>query len=291
MEKNKGTLITIILLLLIFIPCTIIGMSKHFEEKNKNHDFYYNGSLYFYDNAVLIGTYECKTESCDYAYSSVIGTEEKTQTTLINKQYAFIKDGDKIYLEDIKNGWSIHSYDDLQSFKQPLENDSYITISNDLWGIISLSPKLLPYLTNQYDEIYISSNEESGVISLEKVIVKQKDSYKIIKNKEEVFTSPNKIVECTDDLVVTLLENETYQIVNYANENYFADTDVIKYALYDNYIALWSLYDLEIYSIEKKETALDINHISSYDSYSEIKVEDNKLNVYEYDELIDSYEL
>lgn len=290
MEKNKGTLITIILLLMIFIPCTIIGMTKHFEEQNKNHDFHYNGSLYFYDNDNLIGTYECKTNICDYAYYNVIGTEEKKQTTLINNQYAFINDGNKIYLEDIKNGWSINEYEELKAYDIPIENNSYITKNEGLWGIISMSPSLIPYLANKYEDIYLKYNNEQTELSLETVFVKEKEEYKIIKNKEEIFTSLNKIVECTDDYVVTLLEDETYQIVSYENGNYFEDTNIIKYALYDNYIAIWSMYNLEIYSINR-ENEFSINYLESYDAYADVRVEDNKLNVYEYDEIIDSYEL
>lgn len=290
MEKNKGTLITIILLLMIFIPCTIIGITKHFEEQNKNHDFLYNGSLYFYDNDILIGTYKCKTEDCDYAYYNVIGTEEKKQTTLMNKQYAFIEDGNEIYLEDIKNGWNINEYEELKSYNVPIENTSYITKNNDLWGIISISPTLMPYLTNKYDDIYLNNNDELAELSLETVFVKEKEEYKIIKNKEEVFTSLNKIVNCTDDFIVTVLEDESYQIVNYENENYFEDTDIIKYALYDNYVAIWSMYNLEIYSINR-ENEFSINYVASYDAYADVRVENNKLNIYEYDEIIDSYEL
>lgn len=290
MEKNKGTLITIVLLLIIFIPCTIIGMTNHFEEQNKNHDFFYNGSLYFYDNEKLIGTYECKTNSCDYAYYSVIGTEDKKQTTLINKQYAFIKDGDKIYLEDIKNGWSINKYEELRLYDIPIENSSYITKNNGLWGIISISPSLVSYLPNKYDDIYLSYNSELLELSLEKVFVKEKENYKIIKNNKELFTSANKIVECTNDYVVTILEDETYEIVSYENENYFDDISIVKYSLFDNYIAIWSMYNLEIYSLNR-ENDFTINYVASYDAYADVTIENNLLNVYDYDEIIDSYEL
>ena len=34
-----------------------------------------------------------------------------------------------------------------------------------------------------------------------------------------------------------------------------------------------------------------IDYLNSYESYADIKIEDNKINIYEYDEIIDTYEL
>lgn len=291
MEKNKGTLITIIILLIIFVPCSIIGTLKHFEDKNKNHDFYYNGNLYFYNNDALIGTYTCKTKQCDYAKYNIIGTEEEKKTSLINNQYAFIKDGDKIYLEDIKNGWNINEYEELKSYNIPIEKDSYITKNKDgLWGIISISPSLSPAVINKYEDVYLNYDETKKEVSLKRIFVQEKEEYKIIEDQKDIFTSPNKIVECTDDLVITKLSDETYQIESFDNINYFENTSVLKYSLFDKYIAIWSFYNLEIYSLNK-ETEFSIDYLNSYEVYADIKIEDNKINIYEYDEIIDTYEL
>lgn len=289
MEKNRGTLITIIVLLLVFIPCSIVGTIKHFEDKNKNHDFYYEGSLYFYQNNTLIGTYKCKTKNCDYASYNIIDTEEKKKTSLINNQYAFIEDGEKIYLEDIKNGWNINEYKELKGYSSPIEKDSYITQNKDgLWGIISMNPSLVPTLQNKYDDINLEYDSTQKEVKLNKIFVKEKELYKIIKDNKDIYTSENRIVECNENLVVTKLSDETYQIENYEHLNYFEDTNILKYLLFDNYIAIWSFYNLEIYSINESNT---INLINSYDSYADAKLENNILNIYEYDEIIDSYEL
>lgn len=289
MEKNKVTLLTIVLLLLIFVPCTIVGMNKHFEEKNKTHDFHYNGSLYFYNNDILIGTYKCKTDNCDYAYYNIIGTEEQKQTNLINNQYAFIKDGNKIYLEDIKNGWSINEYEEIVSYNIPIENTSYITKNNNSWGIISMSPTLTPYLINKYDEINIKHNEEDKIINLETIYVKEQDEYKIIKNKEELFSSSSKIIDSNDNIVVNVLDDDTFKIVDYENKDLFENETIVKYKLTANYLIIWTNYNLQLHSINKEGEIL--NFVSSYDAYADVKIEANKLNVYEYEEIIDSFEL
>lgn len=290
MEKNKVTLITIIILLFLFIPSTIIGLNKRFEEKNKKREFHYNGSLYFYNYDTLIGIYKCKTNSCDYAYYNIVGTTEKKQTKLINNQYAFISDGQKIYLEDIKNGWSINEYEELRSYHEGIENNSYITKSKTGWGIITMTPNLIPTLINKYDEVYFNYNNESKNISLDKIFVKEKELYKIIKNQDEIFQTNNKIVECNDDFVVISLNDNTYKLVGFDNFYYFEDKEIIKYKLLEDYVVIWTDYNLELYKTDKSAD-LKLNYISSYNIYADVKFEDNKLNVYEYEEIIDSIEL
>ena len=289
MEKNKGTLITIIILLIIFIPCTIIGVSKHFEEKNKNHDFYFEGQLYFYNNDNLIGTYKCKTQKCDYAKYNVIGTEEQKSTTLINNQYAFIQDGEKIYLEDIKSGWNINEYQELRSYNIPIEKNSFITKNKDgLMGVISLSPSLKPIVINKYDDVYLNVKEEDKEVSLQHVFVKEKEEYKIIKNEEEVYSSFNEIVDCTEEFVITKDGDSLYNIEDYNNIEFF-DENITKYALYDNYLAVWTYYDLELYSFSKENMNFEL--LETFETYADVKIENDKLNIYNYEEIISSYEL
>lgn len=289
MEKNKGTLLTIIILLLIFIPCTIAGMMKHFEEDNKKHEFYYNGKLHFYKNDTLIGTYACQNESCDYAEYEEIDTGNIHKTSLMNNKYAFIKDGDKIYLQDIESNLTIIEYEELKGYSIPIENNSFITKNNDKWGIISLSPSLYPIVPNNYEEAYLNYNNQLNEISVDRIIIKQDDYYKIIENNKEIFTSINKIVEFNNELVVTILDDGSYEIVNYNNQDFFADDYINKYLILDNYLAVWNLDNMDFYSINS-ESDLTLNYLSSYSVDAKIKEDNKYINIYENDEVINSYE-
>lgn len=289
MEKNKWTLITIILLLFIFIPCTIVGMLKKFEEVNKEHKFYYEGELYFYNSDKLIGKYTCKTDKCDYAEYQEIDTGNMNKTTLIDNKYAFIKDGEVIYLYDIELNNALIEYQEIKGYSLPILNNSYITKTKDKWGLISLTPSLLPVVVNKYDGIYLNYNEHNFDINLNYVFVKELENYKILNNNEEIFTSLNQIVECNNILVVTLLEDGTYKILNYDNQDYFSNDVITNYLIIDNFLAIWTLNGLDIYSMNIN-TDFPLNYLSSYTSEAEVKYEDNKINIYENGLIINTYE-
>ncbi|MBO5095952.1 MAG: hypothetical protein J6B98_03680 [Bacilli bacterium] len=289
MEKNKGTLITIIILLLVFIPCTIFGMIKHFEDQNKNREFYFNGKLHFYNGEVLLGTYECKTEKCGYAEYEEIDTEKKIETTLINNQYAFIKDGNDLFVQDVTTNTKILDFEEIKSYSIPIENNSYIAKHEGKWGVISLEPSILSVINYEYDDLYLNYNNTINELSLEKVIVKEAENYKIIKDKEEVFSTTNQIVEFTDNLIITLLEDGSYEIVDYDNKDYFSQDHIVRYLIIDNYLAIWTPYNLDLYSINE-DSNTPVNYFTSYNAYAEIKLEKDKINIYEYDEIVESYE-
>ena len=67
--KDKKTLITIIILLVVFLPLGLVGTIKHFStsktnvdvNSNPNKEFIYNNKLYFYYENELLATYECST--------------------------------------------------------------------------------------------------------------------------------------------------------------------------------------------------------------------------------------
>ena len=110
---RKGTLITIIVLLVIFLLLTVAGFYFHFAgtpddvtNDNPNHEFHYNNQLWFYDeDNNLIGTYECTTSNCDYATSYINdgeysidsyvpseGEDGLLMDSVINNQFVFLTD-------------------------------------------------------------------------------------------------------------------------------------------------------------------------------------------------------
>ena len=53
MENKRPVLITIVVLLFIFTPLTVLGAFSNSNynplEENSNHEFYYKGKLWFYN--------------------------------------------------------------------------------------------------------------------------------------------------------------------------------------------------------------------------------------------------
>lgn len=289
MEKNKGTLITIIVLLIIFVPASIVGTINHFADSNKEHKFHFEGKLYFYDSDKLLGTYKCKNISCDYASYYIIDSEEEKKTTLINKQYAYIKDGNTIYLEDIINGWNIKEYQELKGYNEKIANNSYLTKSNDLWGLVSVEKSINTILENKYDVVKLK-NDTSTVRLIDKIAAKDKNGWKIFNNKkEEIFTTTKEIVEFFDKYIITMNDILKYEIVDYKGKNLFSDLDISEYHIYNKYIVLYTNFEKYIYKIGQKKEDVNFELVNTYNYSVEIKYEENVLNVYDNNTLITSF--
>ena len=108
---KKGSLITIIVLLVIFVPLAVIGTISHFaneeettsnDNTNPNQEFYYNNALWFYGpNKELLSTYACTTTNCGYALNNLedskyglefFDLEPETAIKPIADRYAVLKD-------------------------------------------------------------------------------------------------------------------------------------------------------------------------------------------------------
>ena len=103
--SNKKVLYTIIILLIIFFPLTVLGFifkDKEFTYQDNNdnpkHLPYYHNSLWFYDNDELINKYSCQYERCTYLFP------------IINNKYVFINDGN-IHLYDIINNTNTYNFE------------------------------------------------------------------------------------------------------------------------------------------------------------------------------------
>lgn len=76
MKNNKMVLPVIIILLIIFLPLTVIGsyksLSKGTSLENPSKEHKYNNKLFYYDSeGKLLGTYECTSSDCDDAQTEI----------------------------------------------------------------------------------------------------------------------------------------------------------------------------------------------------------------------------
>lgn len=232
MKKNNiGVLITIIILLVIFVPCAIYGTYMNFKggkfSDNPNREFYYNGELYFYDGEKLLGKYTCKTEDCGYATNYVDETYEfesfnknASEIKIINNLYAFIKDGEEIILYNVASGMKIVSYKAVKNYSVGINNSYYLVKNtNDLWGMIQINENVSVGIPNSYSYLGLINNLNDNLINEEKVIAKTEENWQILTNKNNsIFTTSEEIVSYTDNVVITKLDN-SYHIFDYENNS------------------------------------------------------------------------
>ncbi len=184
MKSKKSTLITILILLVLFLPVTFFSTTLHFQNKNKqeenpNHDFFYNGKLYFYHNHELLGTYTCQNiDYCDYALSNTTSSfslkepfTEKNKISLIQNRYAFLMDtttnnlsNSEVILYDVITNKEMGRYEEVKNYGIGISHENYIVKNkNGLWGVLQFYEGVNLKIPFAYDYIGLAnqkSNEE-----------------------------------------------------------------------------------------------------------------------------------
>ncbi len=291
MKTQKSTLYTILGLLAIFLPLALLGTYQHFHHEslskidNPNKDFYYNGSLYFYDDAgELKGKYVCQTNTCDYAKSSIdddtyninyskAGTLEYVNSN--NSNYVFISDGDKIYLYSLSNEKVIIEYNALKDYHLPIENNLLIVEQDNKWGVLSLNSftNVFPY---EYDFIGLPDRLINGVLQTDDFIV-------LSENKWYIYSSDGTpknigvdrpIISYNGRYIVT----DDKKVYNYQGTLVETPEYVDVYAI-ENYIIIITSENLAFVYDDFRNSYLAYAQISSYKTLS-FQLENNIINVF-----------
>ena len=234
MEKNKYTLITIVVLLVLIVPFTIYGTYKHFiTTTNFKRKFRFNGKLYFYSEKKLLGTYTCKNKNCDYATY-----QDGQKAKVINNSYVFILDGDIINLVNINSDAVTGSYDAVYTG----EDNRYYVQKGETWGAISIlnvpSTEIDPSLG------YSNIRYHNGKY----IVTKDSISYILDKNKV-IFQTTYEIKDFNDKYIVVRITSSSCPmctdisseelLYDYSNTRYFMDADLIdEITLIDNYVLI-----------------------------------------------------
>ena len=300
MKDKRYSLVVIIILLIIFLPLTILGYVykiNHKVEENPNHELYYQGKIWFYDASnTYVSKYECLTEVCGFAKSSVDEEEKdinyykdgiKDTLENISDSYALIQDGNVIKLYDIKRGESIQDYLKVKNYSTNLTDNVYIIENtNNMWGVLYIKDIVNVVIPFEYDFIGLKNELDSNKnLIANKYIVKKDSWYLISKDNKEISSKfDDKIVDYNDNYIITY--NNTYKIYNYDKKEYFNNIIIEKYLLENEYIGIISNNTLYIYINLNSEPLKTIN-ITSGDKVL-LKYENNRLNIYEDNKLIDS---
>ncbi len=302
MKANKYSLVIIILLLVITLPLTVMGYiykQNHKVDENKNHEMYYKGKIWFYNNSgELLGTYECKTEVCELAKSTIDDEEykldyykdgEKDIIDPIEDSYAFIQDGDYVYLYSIHNSKSIQEYLKVKNYSNKVSDGIFIIQDkNNKWGVLYISSNIEAMIPFEYDFIGLKNELDSdNKLVSNKFIVKQDENWYLVDTVNKKLTSSfdYPIYDYNDKVVV--LYNDTYMLYDYEAKRLVPSLNIEKYMFENSYTGIISNNKLYIYYVWQNGPVkvYDIN------SNSNIKLEykDYKIYVYDNDNLLDSF--
>lgn len=222
MKKNNiGVLITIIILLIVFIPGAIYGTYMHFAngslEENPNKEFYFEGKLYFYQGEELLGTYTCITDNCEYEKNAIEDSHEieaynktASEIEVVSERYAFIRDDNKVKFVDIKTGKAIIDYQAVKNYSVGIENDYYLIKNNEgLWGMMQITNKVEIVIPFQYNYLALANSFTSdGKIAASNIVALDETGWKIID------TSNNVLASIADEIK----EYSSYFIINTKNQ-------------------------------------------------------------------------
>lgn len=293
--KNKNVLITIIVLLCIFVPLTIIGLLniKNISplEENPNHDTYYKGYMWFYDSEDnFLSKYECTTELCEYT-SSLIDDDTYginyykdgliNKTSLINDKYALITDGVLVHLYSANSGLILQEYKAVKTYKTNIENNVYIIQNtDDVWGVISISDTINSILPFEYSFIGIKNElNDNNVLSAKKFIVLKDQKWYIVDNNNSAITGyiDDPIIDYTNDYVFSKSDNKI-RIYSYDNYEYLSKYNIRNYILEDKYIGIVTDSFLLIYE-NLGNKYIESVVLTEKNSTIDLEKVDNKLNI------------
>lgn len=307
MKNNKSVLITIIVLLCIFTPLTIIGLLNRQNisplEENPNHDTYYNGYIWFYDkNNEFLSKYECMTEICEYTNTIIddgtYGIDYYKEgniknVSLVNDKYTFITDGAVVYLYAAETGHTLQNYKAVKTYNTKLENNAYIVQNSDgVWGVLTIGDVLSALLPFEYSFIGLKNvMNEDGTLSTDKFIVQKDTKWYLVDSNNSALTG------YIDDPIIDYNENYVFsknldrvKIYSYENYEYLPDYNIKNYIVEDKYIGIITETFLLVYENlgNKYIKSMPLTNIDGEISLEKVE---NKLNIKVNNSVVESIEL
>ena len=303
-KHKKISFIIIVVLLVILIPLTILGfIGRKVNARlldNPNHDLYYKGHIWFYDNdGNFKSKYECINEKCEIS-KTIINDDEydinyykdgkSRDTKIISDKYVFITDGEEIELFDISIGNVITKYKSIKNYYTNLNDTYIIQNANNKWGVLNFVGTLKSILPFEYDFIGLI-DEAVAEVNLDKFIVEKDNKWQIINNqKSHVSGSFDEIITYYNDQYIFLKnDNNIFKIIDYQDNEYLKDYVITKYYIVDKYTAIISNNNLYIFE------NLNNNYIKSVPITNSdnliLELNNNKLTIKNNDNIIQVVEL
>lgn len=314
-KPKKGVLITIIILLVIFLPLSILSFVLHEMDKNDpknnvvenpNHDLYFQGKLYFYDkNDKLLGTYTCKYDEnhCKLASNSIDDNlysldyykPEELQIDIIQDRYAFITDSEleipKVILYDIVNKRTMTTYNSVKNYGIGIEDNLFIVSDADLnFGVLSLESDPSIVISFDYSFLGIANllNEDQNKIMNDFFVGKKENNWYLVDPNDAVLTDPitREIVSYNGQSIITK-DPTGYYLVNYNNKNLLEDESYANLSFTGKYLNILDNYnDFYVYDIGTKQNITEKIHVANKDKITSRITENGKLEIVQNDQVI-----
>ena len=328
MEKgNKGALIIIVILLIVFVPLAFLTATYKFKENKENEkkpvapslpEFYENGTLNFIEYNSLIGTYKCNNTNdsgfCGYAYEAidddnyVLDYYEDTyldEVGIINSKYTFLidtydtydqnnTDNKEVLLYDIEQGKIIGTYKAVKNYTIGLNGDYFIVKdANDLWGVIKLEDEIVIVIPFEYEYIGVQNQLANAKETLDtELFVGYKNHFwYILSNNGTVLSSPlsASIYEYDSDVIVGVLNNK-YSLYNYYGNMLLnsASYDGIKIVgKYVLTLSAFGKYEVINYNTNEVISSKNVD-IENIDDIKYDFNEDGSINLYKGDNILET---
>ena len=263
MKNNKVVLPVIIILLIIFLPLTVIGSYKNLSKgtslENPGKEHKYNNKLFYYDKTgKLLGTYECTSSECDDAQTEIDDETndfykegDKNDIGVFNADNVFIKDGDKIYLYSLGTKIKLLTVNLLKDYNIDIEGN-YLIVKNEenLYGLFDLNAgnfKIKP----SYDYMALANKIKDDKLASDKIIVKKLNGYFLIDSEDNSLTDTFGVpIYDYNDKYIISKNNDIYTFYKYTGENVLSDLTVKNYENYEDLMIITTVNnELYIYDV------------------------------------------
>lgn len=311
---RKGVLITILVLLVIFAPLSVVSFLLHKNKpvtnpivENTNHEFYFEGKLYFYnENNELLGTYTCQStkENCNYAISKIEDENysldsyqtEETRTKIIQNRYAFLEDAttqnEKTpFLYDIPNERIITKYQSINNYGIGIE-DNLMIVKNDnnKYGVISLAEEPKVSINLEYDFIGLPNiiNEDKNQIMNDLFVGLKEEKWYLLDSKGAILTSPieREIVSFNGKHIITK-EDKDYYLVDYQGKDELDDSPYLMLSFTSKYLNILDGFnDFYVKDLATTKDLIEPIHIKNTDTITSQINEDGDLEIIQNDKVV-----
>lgn len=293
-DHKKGVLITIIVLLVIFLPLSVLSYALHKMDENNNekkheenpsHELYYQGKLYFYDkDENLLGTYTCQNDELhckiasntidDEIYALDYYQDENLDLNIIKDRYVFLNDSmaeiAPIILYDIKRNRTMATYNSVKNYGIGIEGSLFIIGDRDFnYGVLSLETD--PIITIPFDYSFLGIanllNEDENKIMNDLFVGKKDEQWYLLDPNGAVLTEPieKEIVSYNGQSIITKDING-YSLVDYNNQNILENTRYNNLSFTGKYLNILDTNnDFYIYDIINKRNISNPIHVMSTD--------------------------
>ena len=298
-NDNKFVLPIIIVLLVIFLPFTILGVSfkikNAFIGSNPKHLHKFEGSLYYYNGKELVGTYACKSTTCDDAISVIDDKNfnyfEGSEDTLglFNNEYAIIKDGNDTFIYNLNVGIELLKIKSYKSYGTKIVGNHIIVQNIDgKYGLFNLD-NINFTLPTDYDYIGVSKNYINVDFNDLRILVQKDGVWYILDSYTNTISSDfTKSIYDYDEHFIYVMTG-FYEIYDYQGNALFDKDQISAYEVSDELIILTlSNGSIKIYNIndrsllkEVKKDKLDLHYNISTDTIEVFDSEEKLVDTYE----------